>query len=456
MILLRYILRNHAVPFLFANVALMGLFLLQFLMKSADRIIGKGLDILVILQLVAYNLAWMVVLVVPMSVLVATLMAFGGMSQTNEITIMKASGVSLPRMIIGPLISGVVVAYLLMLFNNDVLPDANHKAKILMFDISQKKPTLSLQPGVFSQEMQNIAILAREVDQNSNNMFGVTIYDYSEPGKLNIITAQKGRLYFTPDMVKLVLDLDKGEIHEAQTSGTNMYRKIYFKRHRIAMEAGQYSLQRSRDIARGDRELSAEVMLHIVDSLNTIAATYQKNMQTEINRAFKGDSTQKPVDAASQIARKNERDLNSVLGVKIRSSQQVISAAGWQLDRVQKEIDSFMVEVHKKYAIPVACIIFVLLGAPLGVMSRKGGFGMAGSISIFFFLIYWAFLIGGEKLADRGLVTPFWGMWSANFVMGALGLFLLYRSVKENITINFDWFKRFVPKHWRSAENDTN
>lgn len=455
MILLRYILRNHTVPFIFSNVALMGVFLLQFLMKAADRIIGKGLDILVILQLITYNLAWMVVLVVPMSVLVATLMAFGGMSQTNEITIMKASGVSLPRMIVGPALAGVIIAYLLMVFNNDVLPDANHKAKMLMFDISQTKPTLSLQPGVFSQEMQNIAILAQNVDQNSNNMFGVTIYDYSEPGKLNIVTAQKGKLYFTPDMVKLILDLEKGEIHEAQASGTNMYRKIYFKRHRIAMDAGQYSLQRSRDIARGDRELSASVMLHYADSLNAIAETYRSALSKEINKTFHGDSLQKPVNQNTAMARKSEKDLSNAIGIRSRASQQIISASVWQIDRLQKEIDSYMVEVHKKYAIPVACIIFVLLGAPLGVMARKGGFGMAGSISLFFFLIYWAFLIGGEKLADRGLVTPFWGMWSANFVMGALGLFLLYRSVKENITLNFDWFKRFVPRNWRGLENES-
>ena len=151
MILTKYILKNHFIPFVFSVITLIGIFLLQFLMKFADRLVGKGLDTWVIFKLIAFNLAWMVVLVVPMATLVATLMAFGNMSQNNEVTIMKSSGTSLYRMMIGPLIASVVLAYLLFLFNDDVLPDANHHAKLLMQDISRQKPTLSLEPGVFSQ-----------------------------------------------------------------------------------------------------------------------------------------------------------------------------------------------------------------------------------------------------------------------------------------------------------------
>ena len=103
---------------------------------------------------------------------------------------MKSTGISLYKMITGPLLASIAIAYLLLLFNNDVLPDANHHAKLLMYDISQKKPTLSLQPGVFSQEVNNYAILVKGVDQNSNNLTGITIYDYSVPSKINIVTRE--------------------------------------------------------------------------------------------------------------------------------------------------------------------------------------------------------------------------------------------------------------------------
>ena len=164
MILFRYILRHHFLPFVFSIFTLMSVFLLQFLMKFADRLVGKGLSVIVITKLISYNLAWMVVLVVPMAVLIATLMAFGTMAQNNEITILKASGISLYKMILAPFLASFVIAYLLMQFNNHIYPNANHAARILGQDISRKKPTLSIIPGVFSQEVKNYSILVREIN----------------------------------------------------------------------------------------------------------------------------------------------------------------------------------------------------------------------------------------------------------------------------------------------------
>lgn len=450
MILPFYILRNHIAPFLFSLASLMGIFLLQFLMKAADKLVGKGLDWIVIAQLVAYNLAWMVVLVVPMSVLVATLMAFGAMSQNNEITILKASGVSLLKMIAGPFFCAIILAYLLVLFNNDVLPDANHHAKILMYDISQKKPTLSLQPGVFSQEVNNYAILARGIDQNSNKLYGVTIYDYSVPTKINIVTAKEGKIYFSPDLTKLLMDLNSGEIHESETDGTTMYRKLLFARHRIAMNAEQFAFQKSSEMSRGDREMSAQTMRHRVDSLSVIKTGYDKFLSADIRKFFYGDSLARKAAFMPPYAGAAARYQSVINEANIARSTLIGSATRTHM--VQNEINRMQVEIFKKYSIPVACVIFILLGAPLGIMIRKGGFGMAGSISLFFFLVYWAFLIGGEKLADRGLITPFWGMWAANVLMGALGVLLTYKSMKETVTLEFDFLKKLIPKNWRSTE----
>ncbi|MGE5439618.1 MAG: LptF/LptG family permease, partial [Bacteroidota bacterium] len=144
MILFRYILRNHAGPFIFSLLTLIFIFLFNFLTKFADRLVGKGLGFWIITKLIAYNLAWMVVLVVPMSILVATLMAYGNMSHNNEIAIMKASGVSVYKMIMPPFILSIIIGFLLVEFNNKIYPDANHAARILIQDISNKKPTLSL------------------------------------------------------------------------------------------------------------------------------------------------------------------------------------------------------------------------------------------------------------------------------------------------------------------------
>jgi lipopolysaccharide export system permease protein len=430
----------------------MFIFLFQFLMKFADKLVGKGLDTWIVVKLITYNLAWMVVLVVPMAVLVATLMAFGAMAQNNEITIMKSSGVSLYKMIAGPLAASAVVGVFLIFFNNDVLPDANHQAKILMMDIQQKKPTLSIEPGVFSQEVDNYAILARAMDQNKNKMFGVTIYDYTNPYKINIVTAKEGLLYFSKNQTKLLMDLKDGEIHESGVSDTKLYRKLLFTNHRIAMDAQQFSLQQSGPgVQRSDRELSAPDMLAIVDSLKQMRSKYFASFQKTTNKFFLGDSFAAPLKGkVHQSYAPNDNYTNLI--ERVKNIKNEVLSSFLQVDFVDKEIDKYMVEIHKKYSIPAACIIFILLGAPLGVITRKGGFGMAASVSLFFFLVYWASLIGGEKLADRGFMTPFWGMWSANILMGIVGILLTKKVANETVTLDFSFFKKFIPKTWQQTE----
>jgi lipopolysaccharide export system permease protein len=129
-----------------------------------------------------------------------------------------------------------------------------------------------------------------------------------------------------------------------------------------------------------------------------------------------------------------------------------------QFSNFYSDMNNFSVEIHKKYSLPIACIIFVLIGAPLGTMTRRGGFGVAAGISLTFFLIYWACLIGGEKLAIRGYLSPFLAMWGANFIMGSFGLFILYKSAKEKIELNFDWMKKLLPKQLRifQEQNENN
>ena len=121
---------------------------------------------------------------------------------------------------------------------------------------------------------------------------------------------------------------------------------------------------------------------------------------------------------------------------------------------IEKQIDQYKVEIHKKYSIPAACLIFVLIGAPLGIMARRGGFGIAATLSLGFFVLYWAFLVGGEKLADRNIMSPFWGMWSANILLGILGIYLTLRIGRETVVINWSVLQRALPRRWRTTLED--
>lgn len=457
MILYLYIIRQHFFPFLFSIVTLMFIFLFQFLMKFADRLVGKGLDTWIVIKLITYNLSWMVVLVIPMSVLVATLMAFGQLSQNNEITVMKSSGISLYKMMLSPFLVSILLAYLMVRFNNDVLPDANHQAKILMQEISQTKPTLSLEPGVFSQEVTNYAILVREVDPKSNRIKGVTIYDYNDSRKINIVTAKDGNIYFSKDQTKLIMDLREGEIHESNVNETNLYRKLVFTKHRITMNAEEFTFQQSSAASqRTDRELSAADMRIIVDSLKILKTNYEKKYKEELNKYslinFKQINTNNFTQSNLNSFNENKATYFDNLIRRVKTYQNNIISAKIRVEMTEREINKYMVEIHKKYSIPAACIIFILLGAPLGVIIRKGGFGISASISLIFFMIYWASLIGGEKLADRAIISPFLGMWAANILMGILGILLTYRVGKEIVSFDLSSLLKIIPKSWRQNE----
>jgi lipopolysaccharide export system permease protein len=447
-ILWRHILQRHIIPFIFAVVVLTFIFLLQFIMKFMDQLAGKGLSPMVIAELIVLNLAWIFVLAVPMGVLVAVLMGFGGLASNNEITAMRASGVSLYRMIAPVFIASIAVCILLIQFNNDVLPDANHKAKVLTTDIYRKKPTLSIVPGLFSQDIQGYSILVRKTFEHSNDLEGVTIFDYTKPDVHATVTAHHGTISFSPDYRKLIMDLRDGEIHEINVTKFTEYRRIRFMKHRIAMDAEGFDFQRSQESAfsRGDRELSAYDMMRRVDSLRMLQQVSLNRLENILHNDLQ--SVFSPTKQAGGAA------LDSITAAQAHlvMLKNMLAAERARVEYYERQIREYRVEIHKKYAIPVACIVFVLVGAPLGIMARRGTFGVAASMSLGFFLIYWACLIGGEKLADRGYIDPWLGMWIANMVIGSLGVYLTFRTARENLTIDWSRLARLIPKQWRSDE----
>jgi lipopolysaccharide export system permease protein len=489
-ILQRNILRAHAGPFLFSNAIIVFLFLLQFLMKQAGNIVGKGLPLGVIFELIALNLAWILVLSVPMSVLTSTLMAFGRLAADNEATIMRASGMSLYRMMAPVVLAAACVTAALMWFNNRVLPEANIRLQVLMTDIVRIKPTLSIQAGVFTsdEDLPNYRILVRRTYAKSNDLEGVTIYDLTNPEKSVTVTAEHGTVHFSSDYSMIIMDLHDGEIHDMDARTFRSYRRLRFTRHRVSLPASGFGFTRSdaANARRDDRTMSSAMMRVIVDSLGVLQSERVEALQSRVLHHLASLRTSTPdyltpapgVDIAAVVssaprlpggrtvsgtgAGRRERaagsgpsplvtrqDSVSALFRTLVAARQLRSAALADLGSIRfdaKERDRYLVEIYKKYSIPVACIVFVLIGAPLGMMARRGGFGMGAGLSLGFFLFYWICLIGGEKLADRMVLSPFWGMWLANIVLGSAGIWLTLRSARESTAIDWNILARLIPR----------
>jgi lipopolysaccharide export system permease protein len=417
-------------------------------MKYIDNLVGKGLSWWIISQVISLNLAWMVTLAGPMAALVATLMAFGSLSSTNEITVMQSSGISLLKLMLPVILMAGILCYALILFNNNVLPEANHRTKTLMSDIQRTRPTFAIEPGRFTDDISGYNMLVKKTYPSSNKLEGVLIIDSSNPEISTVLTAESGEISFSKDYAMIIMDLYNGQIHQLNKRNIyEGYREIKFVKHIVSIDAQGFGFSKSDEnaLSRGDRELSADSMRKIVTKIRTdFIADRDKTFEQVIQLAkdfstFKYNVNLKELDSNSakqtmlyvQILTNRYRTLKS----KILSEKKVEAAK-------DREIDSYWVEIHKKYSIPFACIVFVLIGAPLGIKTKRGGFGVAAGMSLGFFLLYWAFLIGGEKLADRQMLSPFLSMWTANFVLGAAGLYLTFRN---SINVN-KLIKKFRPK----------
>jgi len=440
MIFLRYILREHISPFIFSVAVITFLFIMDFLRQMIDSILSKGLDPRVVLEIFVLNLAWIFALSIPMSVLVAALMAYGRLSSDNEITAMKSAGVHLFRLILPSLLGALVVAACLVYFNNHVLPEANHRASMLYLDISRKRPSAFIQEGFLIDDFKGYKIVIGSINPKTGDMRDIKIYQ-DEEGTRSLTFAKKGFIEYINqgEIVRFVL-LD-GETHQEDRENKGNYFRARFSRQIVYIDNVDDSFRRSTEKTRGDREMSSAMMLAEVRRYRAEQAVEKKDL-ARLAADFSlpgaapagGDGGKGAFDfakvspaAVDRIKSEEERKLRQIT----RRNNMILSKEQW--------ISKYMVEVHKKYSIPAACLVFVLIGAPLGIMARASGMAMGASYSIAFFLIYWVCLIGGESLADRLVVRPWVAMWAPNLVIGALGVWLMIMEIRETPFLSFGW-----------------
>lgn len=440
MILARYILRFHVGPFLFGTLTVMFIFLMQFLIVNIDKLLGKGLEPTLIVQVIIYSLAWMVVLAVPMGVLFSTLMAFGNMAAAHETTIIKSSGISLVKMMLPVIICGVGLFYGMYRFNNDVLPDTNHAFKVLMQDIQKKKPTFAIEQGQFSTQLEGFTILSRKTD-STGRLYGMTVYDYQSPTRTNVLTADTGTVRFSADFSKVILDLTSGEIHQVNKVNRGDYRHITFSRHQVVIEARDFVFERSENgaFSRGDREMNIAAMTEQRSQALSNVRRFDSLITNELKKYAQTKTSSLTLPSVD-----NESELKSFVARQSEGLKTTVESYLFQKNDYVRQANQYEVEIHKKYAIPMACLLLVFVGAPLGVATRRGNFGISAAISLGFYIFYWAMLIMGEKLADRNHVSPAVGMWGGNVIIAVVGLLLTLRANYESLP--FRWFTLFKRK----------
>lgn len=437
-ILYRYILKEQIGPLLSGIAIIIAVFMLDFLLEILDLIFSKGAGVAPVLKLFFYNFAWMFALAVPMGVLVASLVSFGRLSQDGEIVAIRNAGIPIYRIMVPPLILYIVLFLFMIYFSANILPDFNYKAKTLMVSISKKRPTLSIKERYFNEVTSDYTLFAKRVNYKENRLYGVIIYNKSAGRFPQIVIADSGDMKYDERSDALFLKLYAGEIHEVKDEDPAQFKRALFRVQRIKIPNIGSKFEEVSYIQKGDREMN-------LASLRAEAEKREKLIK---------ENEQKIVELSHEGVNQVFMPTNYTnLKKNVRTILLQIKAQREEIKSLTRQKYSYLVEVQKKFSIPFACVVFALLGAPVGILARRGGYLTALAISLLFFILYWAFLIGGEELADRGKANPVLAMWFPNIVVGTIALYFNYHLMYERTPIRWidyitrlRFFKRLYAK----------
>lgn len=438
-ILRSYVLRLHLVPFLLGFGVVTFILEMDVMFDYLDLLVNRGVAPLVVGKLFLLSLGYIVALSAPCAVLVAVLMTFGRLSQDNEITALRSGGVNLASVLVGPLAAAVALTVGLTLFNNHVLPESNHAFANLLIDIGRMRPTARLQEGVFITNFPGYNLLVQSVNGRTNELQGVTIYQFIPGGAPRTILAKRGRLAYTADGRDALLELKDGEIHEvvAEEAGSRRYHRMVFKTQTIHILGAGGVLEHTVRESRGDREMSARAL---IEERDKVAEQYLASHRSRLERLTGLGLPTDALDTLSPelvpwprrlelawaaLTRRPDPKAKRALESPLMKTE--LELWGIESHALRRRIAGLSVEIHKKFSLPAACVVFVLLGAPLGMRVRRAGPAVA-FVSVLFFLFYWLCLVGGEELANRLLLPPWLSMWLPNIVLGLWGLHATLRA----------------------------
>jgi lipopolysaccharide export system permease protein len=442
----------------------MFMLILQFFWVYIDDLMGKGLSVWVILELLMYVSAGIIPMALPLAILLSSLMTFGNLAEHNELTALKASGFSLLRIMRPLIIIVFLIASATFFFANYVIPAANLKWHTLIYDIQNKKIATILTPGIYSKHFEGYAI---KIDSlNGNQCLGVTIHDYTQPTQLRTVRAKEANVYKSVNGRFVFLNLKNGHILEE----LDLQNPMYLPNNSISnpsdrpsrvstFDQGVYKLDlEGLDLNRSKEDLFTDKyeMLNVfqidaaIDSIEVKKTRLLNNFvkqsalgflslnqniekSSNINNNDPGitsESKEKIEPISVKQLSTNDKQLAYNLALsKIRRNQQQLDNQQQFLTTLDRETDLYWIEFHRKFALTYAIIVLFFVGAPLGALIKKGGFGAPVVIAALIFMLYFILSSVGDNLADTGTVTPFIGMWMAAVVFTPVAFFFTKKAL---------------------------
>ena len=464
----QFILKSFIGPFVAILLVVVFILVMQFLWLYIDELVGKGLSLKVIFEFLGWGSVTMLPLSLPLATLLASMMTLGTLGENNELLAIKAAGISLQRVMVPLGIACLLISVGAFFISNDLMPVAFNKIYTLRDDIGKTKEEIKIPTGTFYNGIEGYILRVNERDDETGMMHGVMVYNHTgNKGNTSLTIADSAMMKMSKDKSFLSFTLYDGANYEE--TNTKKYRdttlqlqKIDFTRQELFIPLENYAFEKS-DSARFDDEVKSmnlKQLYHGQDSIGGLNADAKasniKGMMNTRNIRFVNQ-----LDSAVRVSRTSrfvmeDGDRWKDIDVEIRALENAKANA----DEMQVTLNSYSrerfhytftlrridIEILKKFALSVACLIFFFIGAPLGALIRKGGLGTPAIISVLFFVAYWVIDISGTKLARDGAVGAFHGVFISSYVLLPTGLFLTWKAINDSSIFNLDAVKSVFRK----------
>ncbi len=448
---------------------------MQFLWKYVDDLVGKGLEWYIVSELLFYASATFVPLALPLAILLSSIMTMGGLGENYELVALKSAGISLKKIMLPLFVISMFLSVTGFYFSNNVLPAANLKMGSLLYDIRQQRPAFNIIEGVYYKGIDNIVIRVDEKKHDGQTLEGIKIYDHTKQrGNINLTTAEHGTMKTTKDQRNLVLTLYNGYnyeelIEDNPSSEAKPFRRTEFSKQIIKFDLSAFNLERTdQEMFRSNHQMMNLTQLtHYIDSLQAKIDERQEKYLNDFKNRFRYYSKLDTIDLSNISFKNQDETFNSLLSETSEAKSMIISNASnvartnnefirnnhKEFRQRKRSLARYEIEFQRKFTLSVACIVLFLIGAPMGALIRKGGFGLPLVIAVLFFVAFHVISVMGEKFA-RELVLPAWqGMWLAPLILLPTGIILSLKATTDSEILNLEKYSKLFGKFSRFVKS---
>ena len=466
----QFILKSFIGPFFAILAIVIFILVMQFLWLYIDELVGKGLELKVILEFLMWGSCQVLPLALPLATLLASMMTFGDQGEHYELTAMKSAGVSLARILLPVTVASALITIGAFFINDRLVPYSINQIYTMRDDIGRTKSEIKIPVGIFYDGIEGYILRIDDRDKESGMMYGVMVYDHSaDKGNTRLTVADSGLMKMSKAKDYLTFQLYNGTNY--QETNTRKYRdttlalqRIHFARQEMVIPLENYSFQHSDSARYGEqvRSMSNAQLEHGRDSLTGLSelgvTKHLSELQSygylqwraQLDSNWR-ESGKKPIVLDRKPAKWDDPKIlkqdYEIAASNARQFESTLQTQGIEAYEYTKLLRLSEVEIWKKYAQALACFILFFIGAPIGSLIRKGGLGTPAVVSILFFVLYWVVDISGTKLARDGATTPFLGNFISSLVLIPIGVFLTWMAIREK-AINLDAFKTWSRKIW--------